>query len=128
MSMSLRRALAAAIYLLAAIAWALAMALSSLLGCEGGCFGDERDRLDASVVLGGIGVSLAVAAFFGSILKRWLGLSFLGLHVVVFAINLGIYWGLANSPSVFIPLAGLAAAAGYVAVGGPALPRMAGRS
>jgi hypothetical protein len=118
MGVTFGRALAAAIYLIATVAWAAAMGLSSLLGCEGGCFGDERHRLDVSLILGFIGLALAAGTLLGSLLKRWVGLSFLALHIAVFAINLGIFWGLADAPWTFIPAASLAAVAGYFAVAG----------
>jgi hypothetical protein len=116
--MSLRRSMAATIYLLAALAWAAAMFLSSLLGCEGGCYGDERHRLDLSLTLSWVGLALAGAAFIGSLLSRWLGFSLLAFQIVVFSVNLGIFWGLADSPWVFIPLGAIAGTAGYIAVGG----------
>ena len=91
--MSLGRSLAAAIDLLATLAWAAAMGLFSLLGCVGGCFGDERTRLDVSLVFGFVGLAVAAAALLSSILRRSVGLSFLGLHILVYALNLGIFWG-----------------------------------
>jgi hypothetical protein len=112
------RALAAATYWLATVAWAAVMGLSSLMGCEGGCFGDTRHRLNVSLVLGLVGLAIASAAMLGSILRRWIGLSFLGLHVLVFAINLGIFWGLGATPWIFIPPATLAALAGYLGLPG----------
>jgi hypothetical protein len=118
-AMSLRRSMAATIYLLATLAWAAAMFLSSLLGCEGGCYGgDERHRLDLSLTLSWVGLALAGAAFIGSLFSRWLGFSLLAFHIVVFSVNLGIFWGLADSPWVFIPLGAIAGTAGYIAVGG----------
>ena len=117
MGVTWARVLAAAIYVLATLLWAGAMVLSRGLGCEGGdCTVDEVRRLDLSVVLGFVGLAVAAAALLGALLRRWLGLSLLGTHLAVYAINLGIFWGLADTPGVFIPLAALAAAAGYVAI------------
>jgi hypothetical protein len=65
-----------------------------------------------------IGLAIAAAAFFCSLFSRRLGLSLLALHVVLFAVNLGVVWDLADTPWVLIPPASLAAAVGYVAVGG----------
>ncbi len=119
MRVTFGRALAAAVYVLATLLWAGAMVLGRALGCEGGdCTGDELHRMDLSVVLGFVGLAVAAAALLGSLVRRWLGLSLLGAHVVVFAINLGIFWGLADTPWVFIPPAALTAAAGYAAMGG----------
>jgi hypothetical protein len=117
------RALAAVIYVLTTLLWAGAMVLGRLLMCEGGnCTANELHRMDVSLVLGFVGLAVAAAAVLGSVLRRSLGVSFLCLHVVVFATNLGVFWGLGEDPWVFIPAAALAAAAGYVAVGGSALP------
>jgi hypothetical protein len=117
------RALAAAVYVLATLLWAGAMVLGRLLVCEGGnCAENELHRMDVSVVLGFVGLAVAAAAVLGSVLRRSLGFSFLCLHVVVFATNLGVFWGLGDAPWVFIPVAALVAAAGYIAVGGSGLP------
>ncbi len=116
----LGRVLSVAVYLGAAIAWLGAMALSSLLGCEGGCVGDESDRLNLSLILAGIGVVLAAAAFMSSLASRRVGLTLLGLHVVVFAVNLVVLAGIPDitTPAIFVVPAAVAAAAGFVAVGG----------
>jgi hypothetical protein len=114
----LGRSLASAVYLGATLFWLAAMALSAALGCEGGCGESEVHRLDVSEVLAVIGLAIAAAAFLCSLFSRWLGLSLLALHAVVFAVNLGVFWNLADTPWVLIPPASLAAAVGYVAVGG----------
>ena len=117
MRVTFGRALAAAVYVLATLFWAGGMVLGRALGCEDSdCTANELHRMDLSVVLGFVGLGVATAALLGSLFRRWLGLSLLGAHVAVFAINLGIFWGLADTPWVFIPLAGLAAAAGYAAI------------
>jgi len=77
--------------------------------------------MDVSVVLGLIGLTVAAAALLAAVLRRSLGLFLLCSHVVVFAINLGIFWGLGDTPWFLIPFAAVAAAAGYVAVGGHGL-------
>jgi hypothetical protein len=121
--MAFVRALAAVIYVLTTLLWAGAMVLGRLLMCEGGnCTKNELHRMDVSVVLGFIGLAVAAAAVLGSVLRRSLGFSFLCLHVFVFAVNLGVFWGLGDDPWVFIPAAAFVAAAGYVAVGGSSLP------
>jgi hypothetical protein len=121
--MTFGRALVAAAYILATLSWAAAMTLSRALGCEGGnCTTNEIQRMDVSFVLGWVGLTAAAAAVLGSVFRRSVGLSVLCLHVFVFAVNLGIFWGLGDAPGVFIPVAGLAAAAGYVAVGGTGAP------
>ena len=63
-------------------------------------------------------MALAVVALLGSLLRPWLGFSLFAFHIVVFSVNLGIFWGLADGPWVFIPLAAMAGTAGYIAVGG----------
>lgn len=104
--------------MLATLSWAGGMALSRLLFCEGGnCTQHDRYGMDASLVLSLIGLAVAAATLLGAVFRRWLGLAALCCHIVVFAVNLAFFWGLADSPWVFIPLAGLAAAAGYAAVG-----------
>jgi hypothetical protein len=119
MGVTFGRALAAAVYVLATLLWAGAMVLGRALGCEGrDCTADELHRTDLSVVLGFVGLAVAAAALLSSLVRRWLGLSLLGAHVIVFAINLGIFWGLADTPWVFILPAALTAAAGYAAMGG----------
>jgi len=108
--------------MLATVSWAGAMALSRLLFCEGGnCTPNEHYRMDVSLVLSFVGLAAAAATLLGAVLRRWLGLAALCCHIVVFAVNLAFFWGLADSRWVFIPLAGLAAAAGYLAVGSSAL-------
>jgi hypothetical protein len=114
----LGRSLAAVVYLGATLFWFAAMALSAALGCGDGCGESEVHRLDVSEVLAVIGLAIAAAAFLCSLLSRRIGLSLLALHVVVFAVNLGVIWDLADTPWVLIPPASLAAAVGYVAVGG----------
>ena len=119
MDMTVGRSLTASVYILATLSWAVVMTLGRLLGCEGGnCTTNEMRRMDVSFVLGWVGLAVAAAALLASVFGRSVGLSVLALHVSVFAVNLGIFWGLGDAPGVFIPLAGLAAAAGYVAVGG----------
>jgi hypothetical protein len=114
--MTVGRSFAAVVYLGATLSWAAVMTLGRLLGCEGGnCTTNEMQRMDVSFVLGWVGLTVAAAALLGSLFRRSVGLSVLCLHVFVFAANLGIFWGLGDAPGVFIPLAGLAAAAGYVA-------------
>jgi len=49
--------------------------------------------LDVSLVFGFVGLAVAAAALLSSILRRSVGLSFLGLHILVYALNLGIFWG-----------------------------------
>ena len=116
------RALAGAVYVLATLNWAGAMVLSRDFGCEGGdCTQNELHRMDVSVVLGLIGLTIAAAALLASLFRRSLGLFLLCSHVVVFAINLGIFWGLGDTPWYVIPFAALAASAGFVAVGGHGL-------
>jgi hypothetical protein len=122
MSIVLGRSLAAVVYVLATLSWAGAMVLGRLLFCEGGdCTTNELHRMDLSVVLGFVGLAVAAATLLGGVFRRWLGLTLLCCHIIVFDINLGIFWGLADSPWVFIPLSALAVAAGYVAVGGPGI-------
>jgi hypothetical protein len=118
--MTFGRAAAGALYIAAAFFWVVGMLLGSMLGCEGGCFGDERDRLDTSLVLSLVGLSLATAAFVGSLLSRRVGLLVLGVHVIVFVANLVVLSGLPDSGSPWFLLVpgGLAALAGYIAVGG----------
>jgi predicted MFS family arabinose efflux permease len=72
--------------------------------------------MDVSLVLSFVGLAAAAATLLGGLFRRWLGLSLLYCHIVLFAVNLAFFWGLADDPWVFIPLAALAAAAGYVAV------------
>ncbi len=116
--MMLGRSLAAAVYLGATLFWLAVMALSAALGCGGGCGENDVHRLHVSEVLAVIGLAIGAAAFLCSLFSRWLGLSLLALHVVVFAVNLGFFWSLADTPWVLIPPASLAAAVGYIAVGG----------
>ena len=126
MDVTLGRSLAASVYIFATLSWAVVMTLGRLLGCEGGnCTTDEIQRMDVSFVLGWVGLAVAAAALLASVFGRSVGIFVLCLHVFVVAVNLGFFWGLGDTPGVFIPLAGLGAAAGYVAVGG-ALPRPAG--
>jgi hypothetical protein len=122
--MTLGRVAAAAVYFAAAILWVGGMWLGSMLGCEYGCFGDERDRLDTSLVLSLVGVALAAAAFFGSVFSRRLGLLLLGVHLLVFAINLAVLSEVGDAePWILVLPAALAAVAGYFAVGGRQLTR-----
>jgi hypothetical protein len=114
----LGRSLAAAVYLGATLFWLTAMSLSVALGCDGGCVDSEMHRLNVSEVLAVVGIAVAAAAFLGSLFSRWISLSLLALHAVVFAINLGVFWGLADTPWVVVPPASLGAAVGYIAVGG----------
>jgi hypothetical protein len=109
--------LAAAVYLGATLFWLAAMALSAALGCDGGCGESEVHRLDVREVLALIALAIAAAAFLCSLFSRWLGLSLLALHAVVFAVNPGVFRDLADTPWVLIPPASLTAAVGYVAVG-----------
>jgi hypothetical protein len=98
------------------------MVLSWAIGCEDAdCTRSELERLDLSLVLSFVGLAVAAAALLGSVVKTGFGLSFLAMHVVVFAINLGVYWDLGDTPGIFLPLAALAAMAGYVGVGGRGL-------
>jgi hypothetical protein len=111
------RALAVVLYMFATLSWAAAMALSRLLFCEGGnCTPNEHYRMSVSLVLSFVGLAAAAATLLGGLFRRWLGLALLYCHIVLFAVNLAFFWGLADYPWVFIPLAGVAAAAGYVAV------------
>jgi hypothetical protein len=70
----------------------------------------------AFFALGFVGLAAAAATLLGGLFRRWLGLSLLYCHIVLFAVSLTFFWGLADGSWVFIPLAALAAAAGYVAV------------
>jgi hypothetical protein len=111
------RSLAVVLYMIATLSWAAAMALSRLLFCEGGnCTANEHYRMDVSLVLSFVGLAAAAATLLSGLFLRWLGLSLLYCHIVLFAVNLAFFWGLADDPWVFIPLAALAAAAGYIAV------------
>jgi hypothetical protein len=114
------RAAAAGVYIAAALLWVGGMLLGSTLGCEGGCFGDERSQLDAALVLSLLGLCLAAAALVASLLSRRLGLSVLAVHACVFVANVGMLSGLpdVDSPWIFLVPGALAALAGYVAVGG----------
>jgi hypothetical protein len=117
--MTLGRVAAAVIYFAAAIVWVGGMWLGSMLGCEYGCFSDERERLDTSLVLSLVGLALATAAFLGSLFSRRLGLLLLGVHLLVFVINLALLSEVGDvEPWIFVLPAALAAVAGYVAVGG----------
>jgi hypothetical protein len=123
--MTVGRAAAAALYLAAALIWVGAMLVGSALGCEGGCFGDEESRLDTSLVLSLVGLALAAAAFTGSLFSRRLGVTLLVLHAVLFFANLGVLSSLrdTDSPWILLVPGAIAAAAGYVAVGGHQLRR-----
>jgi len=115
------RALAAVVYMLATLSCAGANVLGRLLFCEGGdCTTNEQHRMDVSLVLSVAGLAAAAATLLGAVFSRRLGLAALSCHVILFVVNLAFYWGLADSPWIFIPLAALAAAAGYVAVGSSA--------
>jgi len=115
--MTLGRSLAAVVYVLSTLTWAGIMVLSRALLCDGGCTPNQVDHMDATVVLGFIGLAIATAALFGSVVRLWLGLALLWCHALVFAINLALFWGLADSAWVFLVPAALTAAAGHVAVG-----------
>ena len=121
----LGRAIAAAIYVGATLLWVGAMGLGSLLGCEGGCFGDERTRLETGLILSLVGLPLCTAAFFVSLANRHLGMILLAAHVVVFCVNLRVLSGLHGTASPWVLLfpGALAALAGYVAVGGASTRR-----
>ena len=104
------------------------MLLSRLLICDGGCATTDIARMNASLVLSFVGVAVAAAAVLGSIVRRRLGLTILWFHALLYAINLALFWGLADSPWVFLPLAAVAAAAGHVAVGAHHIDRNDERS
>lgn len=114
------RTVAATIYLAGTTLWAVLMGFSSLFGCEGGCFGDETERLDLALVLGCIGLLLAAAAFVGSMVSRQSGFWLLGLHAVVFGFNVVAFFAGRDVgiPWAFVLSAAIVAAAGYLAVGG----------
>ena len=116
--MTFGRSLAAVVYVLAALAWAGAMVLSRGLICDGGCTASEVDRMDTSVVLAFVGLAIAAAALFGSVLRPRFGLVLLWCHALLWTINLALFWEVPDAAWGFVPAAVLAAAAGFVAVGG----------
>jgi hypothetical protein len=116
---TLGRSLAAAVYLGTTLIWVAAMGVAREFACyEGPCREGVVHSVDLSVVLAVIGLAVAAAAFFCSVFNRWLGLSLLALHAAVFAINLAIFWDMTGTTWKAIPPASLAAAFGYVALGG----------
>jgi hypothetical protein len=116
------RALAAVVYALATLLWAGAMLLDWGFRCiDGDCADTTLHRLDLSLLLSVIGLAVAVAVLLAAVRRHWLGVWFLLAHVVIYAINLGVFWDLAKSPLLIIPPAVLVAAVGYFAVGGAVL-------
>jgi hypothetical protein len=119
MCVRLVRTMAAIVYVLATLLWALAMFLDWGLRCiDGDCADTTLHRLDLSLLLSVLGLAVAAAVLLAAVHRHWVGVWLLLAHVVVYAINLGVFWDLAKSPLLVIPPAVLVAAVGYFAVGG----------
>ena len=128
MYMVVARIFGALVYLGCTLLWAGLMALALVMKCDDSCgAGDDwTDNVHAWQYgaigwLGAAGLGLAVLALVLSLFRRELGLAALAAHAVVFATNAVI---LLAGPGTSVPLvvvgpAALAAAAGFVAVGGP---------
>jgi hypothetical protein len=121
MNVRLGRTVAAIVYVLATLLWALAMLLDWGFRCiDGDCADTTLHRLDLSLLLSVIGLAVAAAVLLAAVRRHWLGVWLLLTHVVVYAINLGVFWNLAKSPVLIIPPAVLVAAVGYFAGRGSA--------
>jgi hypothetical protein len=119
MGVRLVRAIAAIAYVLATLLWAVAMLVDAFARCiDGDCADTTQDRLDLSLLLSVIGLAVAAAVLLAVLRRHWLGLWLLLAHVLVYAINLGVFWDLAKTPWLIIPPAALVAAVGYFSVRG----------
>jgi hypothetical protein len=137
MSMVVARIFGALVYLGFTLVWAGLMALVVGLKCDDSCSagGDWTDNVHAWQYgaigwLGAAGLALALIAVVLSLFRRHLGLAALAAHALVFTTNVVILLaGTGNGvPLVLLGPAAFAAAAGFVAVGGPRRPPAGARA
>jgi len=85
--------MAAIVYVLATLLWTVAMLVYGFASCIGGnCADTTQHRLNLSLLLSVIGLAVAAAVLLAVLRRHWLGLWLLLAHVVVYAINLGVFW------------------------------------
>ena len=85
--------MAAIVYVLATLLWAVAMLVYGFASCiDGDCADTTQHRLNLSLLLSVIGLAVAAAVLLAVLRRHWLGLWLLLAHVVVYAINLGVFW------------------------------------
>src|SRR2546425_10056382 len=128
MYMLLGRLVGALIYLAAAGAWMVLTVIIGVLRCDDSCSSNSTRwaddphawQYDVMPYLGIGGAFLAILALTLSLLRRELGLAIVGAHAGLFLVNavLLLQGGDVNGAVVVLPSV-LAAAAAYVAVGGP---------